>query len=84
MAVAWLYWGTSLSDLSFLGLRVSTLKTHSRQCTISNRVCHGVAGSVVSVSFQYGIYVVGRTHTRSIPSLRSLPSVASETAPMLV
>ena len=38
----------------------------------------------VSVSAQDGIVVLGKAHTRSAPSLSSLPKVALETVPIFV
>ena len=38
----------------------------------------------VSVSVQDGIVALGKAHTRSAPSLSSLPKVALETVPMFV
>ena len=47
--------------------------------------CHGITGCLsvsVSVSAQDGIVALGKAHTRSAPSLSSLPKVALETVPI--
>ena len=41
-----------------------------------------VVAAAVSVSAQDGIVALGKTHTRSAPSLSSLPKVALETVPI--
>ena len=44
-----------------------------------------IQGSVsVSVSAQDGVIALGKTHTRSAPSLSSLPKVALKTVPIII
>ena len=52
---------------------------HDTAKSLSNKVSVSV-----SVSAQDGIVALGKAHTRSAPSLSSLPKVALETVPIFV
>ena len=67
----WVCFCCRYSPISDINVRIFWVNT--MECSVS-----------VSVSAQDGIVALGKAHTRSAPSLSSLPKVALETVPIFV
>ena len=73
---------TTLLRLSLSRFKVGKVREREREREREER--ERERESSVSVSAQDGIIAHGKAHTRSTPSLSSLPKVALETVPMFV
>ena len=62
----------------------NTSNAYHMQHAVGHLVTKGQFQFSVSVSAQDGIVALGKAHTRSAPSLSSLPKVALETVPIFV